>query len=93
MPKISADEQLERWVKGEALCPNESGECCPDFGCCVEELLWPPEKRRKFAEADRGTRAKMVMGALGAAMSHAFRERGEPGRVVRITRGVPEDDA
>lgn len=86
------DEQLARWVAGDPVCPNEDHECCPDFSCCKPSLLWPEEKRKKFAEADQGTREKMMMGALGAAIDLAMAEKGEAKKVY-ITRGVPEDDA
>jgi hypothetical protein len=83
--KPPRDEQLILWASGESVCPNASGECCPDFSCCVPELGFPIEKRLKFVESDQVTREKMMMGALGAAIAHAITAK------VHITRGVPED--
>jgi len=81
------EEQLQMWLEGRSVCPNDFHECCPDFSCCEPTLQWPEEKRRKFAKADDGTRQKMLMGALSAAISKL-----KPGGQVRVTRGVPEDD-
>lgn len=82
---VSLDEQTRRWVAGESVCPNDRGECCPDFSCCRPHLKWPEDKRRRFADADRGTQEKMLMGALGALVADA-------GQKAHVTRGVPEDD-
>lgn len=62
----TADEQLARWVAGESVCPNQQHECCPDFSCCRPGMLWPLERRQKFAAAAQGEREKMLMGSLGA---------------------------
>jgi hypothetical protein len=86
----TADEQLQAWARGESLCPSTSGECCPDFSCCQPKLQWDEAKRQKFMAADPGTREKMLMGALGAAMALAFEKKGEEKRV-HITRGDPTD--
>lgn len=80
----TADEQLRRWVTGESVCPNEDHECCPDFSCCRPHLRWPEEKRRAFAAADRGTREKMLMGALGSLAA-------DVGVPAHVTRGDPVD--
>ncbi len=83
------DEQLARWVEGDAVCPNTNHECCPDFGCCRPKLLWPEDKRRKFAAASQGEREKMMMGALGAVIADV----GTAETPIRayVTRGVPTD--
>src|SRR5271167_2587014 len=65
------DEQLRRWVAGDPVCPNSRHECCPDFSCCRPALLWPADKRAKFAAADQGTREKMMRGALGKLTADA----------------------
>lgn len=80
----TADEQLTRWVAGDAVCPNEHHECCPDFSCCNPKLLWPLEKREKFLAATQGERSKMLMGALGALVEEA-------GQKAHVTRGDPTD--
>lgn len=69
---MTGKEQLALWAAGESKCKNDRDECCPDFSCCVPQLQWPEEKRKKFMKAvldgDDGTREKMLMGALGAAI-------------------------
>jgi hypothetical protein len=81
---ITPDDQLRRWADGDPVCPNTAGECCPDFSCCRQHLLWPEDKRRAFVQADRPTRDKMLAGALGALAADA-------GERVHVTRGIPGD--
>lgn len=80
----TVQEQLDRWVAGESVCPNEDHDCCPDFSCCRPKLAWPLGKRRQFVEASQGEREKMLMGALVAACELA-------GERVHVTRGNPTD--
>lgn len=61
----SPDEQLARWVEGDAVCPNSDHECCPDFGCCHPKLLWPKKRRLKYMAASQKDREKMTLGSLG----------------------------
>jgi len=77
-------EQLDRWVAGDAVCPNEFHECTPDFGCCHPKLLWPKEKREKYVAASRGEQEKMMMVALDSFVS-------EVGANAHVTRGDPAD--
>lgn len=87
----SPDEQLERWAKGDATCPNTQHECCPDFGCCNPRLAWPQAKREAFMKAEQGTREKMMMGALSAKVED-WRASPEGGATkVHVTRGEPTD--
>jgi len=79
------DEQLDRWAKGEAVCPNTRHECCPDFGCCKPNLGWSLEKRAKFIASDQRTREKMMMGSLSAFVESANVK-------AYITRGSPKDN-
>lgn len=81
---VTPEDQLRRWADGDPACPNTSGECCPDFSCCRPKLLWPEEKRRRFLAADRGTREKMLVGALAALVA-------DVGGRAHVTRGVPGD--
>ena|ERR1051325_12126680 len=74
------DEQLQRWLAGEPVCPNTRHECCPDFSCCTGKI-WPEEKRRAFVAGDDATREKMLVGALTDLL----------GSGVYVTRGVPQD--
>jgi hypothetical protein len=80
----SADEQLERWAKGDSVCPNKKHECCPDFSCCRPGFGWSLEKRAKFMAAGQGEREKMMMGALGELIAAS-------GKKTYVTRGDPTD--
>lgn len=82
---LSPVQQLEAWVDGRSICPSTTGECCPDFSCCSPKLQWPEAKRRQYAQAEQGTREKMLMGAVMAAVD-------EMGKRAHVTRGVPEDN-
>lgn len=79
------EEQLARWVLGDAVCPNQNHECTPDFGCCTPKLLWPEAKRRRFAAAPQGEREKMMMGALTGLLADG------DGPSTYVTRGEPGD--
>lgn len=68
---MDSDEQLEQWVLGNSLCPNDRGECCPDFSCCQPKLLADERARKVFADADEATRLSMLGMFLGAAMALA----------------------
>lgn len=78
------EEQLQRWMAGESVCPNTMHECCPDFSCCKPHIAWPLDKRAKFIAAGQGEREKMMMGALGALVSSV-------GGKAHVTRGDPTD--
>ena len=69
---LTSEEQLERWVEGESLCPNEYGDCCPDFSCCVPSLLVDKDARVEFTEAyaqgDNRKVEHMCLMFLGAAL-------------------------
>jgi hypothetical protein len=82
-------EQTRRWVAGESLHSDHRGlgpECCPDFSCCVPELLQPVEVRRAFQAADSRTQNKLCMLFLGGMMAKA-----RPDVRAHITDGFPEE--
>ena len=62
--------QLAEWVKGNPIHNDERDECCPDFSCCEPELLAPKKTREAFQRADENGRMSMLMGFLGASLSH-----------------------
>lgn len=66
---MNTDEQLTLWVDGKSFCPNDDGECCPDFSCCRPELLAPEDERTLFAKANDEIRHGMLMGFLGRALA------------------------
>lgn len=78
------EEQLQRWVDGDAVCPNTRHECCPDFSCCRPRMMWSKDKRERFMSASQGEREKMMMGALGGLAREA-------GVEAHVTRGDPKD--
>lgn len=53
----AATHQLAEWVEGRpwhnplSPCGDRSGECCPDFSCCMPQCLSPEPARHRFAEA------------------------------------------
>lgn len=65
---MTAEEQLEKWVKGESLHNDERDECCPDFSCCGSPIS-PKNVRKKFAKAwakkDQETINSMLLMFLG----------------------------
>lgn len=63
---MTADEQIEKWVNGESICPNDNGECCPDFSCCNPKLKRSKEEREAFAAASQEERENMLWGYLGS---------------------------
>ncbi len=65
---MTPEKQLELWVKGDPRCPNDQGECCPDFSCCKSELLLPLADRQRFV-AEPACREEMMMGALAKSLS------------------------
>jgi hypothetical protein len=48
---LTPERQLELWVGGQSVHNTARDECCPDFSCCMQEMLWTVEKRKEFAEA------------------------------------------
>lgn len=72
---MTPELQLKRWVQGHPNCPNDRGECCPDFSCCVARLAWPKEKRELFFVADDRTRERMLFGALSAMVEVVYKRR------------------
>lgn len=65
--------QLDEWVAGRpwhnTRSPNsdeicDEGECCPDFSCCVPELMWDEQKREIFASGNQIIREEMLINGL-----------------------------
>lgn len=76
---MTPEEQLNKWIEGEPLCPNDRGECCPDFSCCQPELLVDRRVRQAFAEANDELRMSMLGMFLGEALGTMH-----PGKKVHI---------
>lgn len=66
---MTPDKQLEEWVKGNSLCPNDRGECCPDFSCCTPSLLADEDARIAFSNASDEERMSFFGMFLGAAIN------------------------
>lgn len=79
---MTFDEQLHLWVTGTSTCPNEEGECCPDFSCCQPHLQAPPATRTRFAKAwaddDSDTVVAMLSMFVRATIPGAARVGGDP---------------
>jgi hypothetical protein len=43
--------QLEMWVQGKPHHNYMDNCCCPDFSCCIPDLLQPVEVRKTFMAA------------------------------------------
>ncbi len=65
---VTGEEQLDGWVAGEPSCPNDRGECCPDFSCCEPRLLADKAERQRFKDGTAEERDSMLFGFLGAGM-------------------------
>lgn len=72
---VTPDEQLEQWVLGNSLCPNDRDECCPDFSCCTPELLADENTRKAFAKANKETRMSMLGMFLGAGIAFMGKDK------------------
>lgn len=76
---ISAEEQLERWVRGEAVhrharvtkcgVTHEIEECTPDFACCQPQLLAEPIIRNAYAAASQRERLRFLSIFLNAMLA------------------------
>lgn len=68
---MTPKEQLDKWVEGESLCPNDRDECCPDFSCC-SDVEMPREIKEAFRNAyvlgDHETMEKFCMSFLGGVI-------------------------
>lgn len=73
---MNNEEQLALWVAGESKCPNDRGECCPDFSCCQPELQADKDTREAFARAFRENREEDIHAFLsmflGKSIDKAF---------------------
>lgn len=78
--KEAQDHQLSEWVAGRPWHnpfnhdntrhdgDTRQGECCPDFSCCVPEMLATEAARKAFAKAGIDTRMEMLGMFLGGAV-------------------------
>ena len=104
---ITGDQQLERWVCGDAVhrqftlkIVDEKGavvetrgadECTPDFACCVPELLADEKVRRAFVAASEQDRHKFLSHFLGAALELDAKKRGFEPAKVHIAEPPPKN--
>ncbi len=68
---MTPEEQLKKWVDGEAIHNIERSECCPDFSCCNGNMVEKPI-REKFAKAYRENDHSTVNAMLMMFLSNAF---------------------
>jgi len=69
---MNGGEQLKLWLDGTPTHNPDSDECCPDFSCCVPELLAPVEERFGFVQAWERGEVPIMESFLGA-----FKKRAE----------------
>jgi hypothetical protein len=79
---MTYEQQLEQWLKGNSvhnermLGKNKISECCPDFSCCIPELLAPVEVRQIFVNAvkkgDDKMKDRMLMEFLGRMLDNHY---------------------
>ena len=67
--KEAAERQLQSWLQGKPVHDTVNDQCCPDFSCCVPELLVPYETRKAFVEGTEETRTAMLSMFLGGAVA------------------------
>ena len=88
-------EQLQRWVEGDPVHNEESGQCCPDFSCCKPHLLADVEVRKRFQKAhlekDARTEHEMLMMFLGAMLGGS-EENTEEAAQAYIAGGLRQGD-
>lgn len=68
---MKPEEQLEKWVNGEAIHNTERDECCPDFSCCTGKMV-ERSVRERFAKAYRENDEPTVNSMLMMFLSGAF---------------------
>ena len=83
---MTHDEQLEAWLKGNPQHNEDLDQCCPDFSCCVPDLLVDYETRKAFAEADE----ELQMSMLGLFLGKAFAATGMLDKVHLVGFDAPE---
>ena len=66
---MTSDDQLAAWVDGRPIHNDERDECCPDFSCCMPELLADEETRIRFSQGDSKVRDGYLMMFLGALLA------------------------
>lgn len=64
----SIDYQLREWVAGRPHHNKVLNECCPDFSCCIPELLVDSSTRQEFASASPAKKSSMLMSFLGSML-------------------------
>lgn len=62
----TVDEQLRLWLQGTSVHNVEFDECCPDFSCCLPDMLWSEPMRLAFANADSSSRFHMLSHGLSS---------------------------
>jgi hypothetical protein len=84
---MTGEEQVAQWVAGKPTCPNDRGGCCPDFSCCVPELMWDEDKRERFQKAEGSERMEMLAGVLWEPLSRMRSTRSRRRRHARRAGG------
>lgn len=71
---MNINEQVDEWVNGNPVHNDERDECCPDFSCCVPEVMASDQEREQFSEAyynnDTKTQNEMLSNFLQRMVTH-----------------------
>lgn len=62
--RMTFNQQLVLWVKGQSIHNGEtpeSGQCCPDFSCCIPSLKWDLPSRLAFLEGSDEVRERLLL--------------------------------
>jgi hypothetical protein len=73
--KNRLNEQTLNWLKGSPRHNQIDDECCPDFSCCVPELLAPMEVRQIFYNAELKGDNKTIDRMLGEFLDRMIRHK------------------
>ena len=73
--KMTVDEQLVEWLKGNPIHNDDRQECCPDFSCCQADLLVDHKTRWAFVDASEELRMSMLGIFLGSAIEKMASEK------------------
>ena len=69
---MTPDDQLTLWVRGIPLHSDDPDQCCPDFSCCVPELLACRDERINFVRLDEAGRLQMLTMFLERMLANQF---------------------
>ena len=79
---MTYDEQLAEWLKGNSIHNDDTESCCPDFSCCLPDLLVDQQTRQAFVNANEELRMSMLGMFFGKAIEQMTKGDGKKVYVV-----------